>query len=147
MLTYRRRILSVVMGWMMSAPVWAGDFYVDQNDLGASDQNSGSIGQPWKTIAKANNTLVAGDTVYIKAGTYSDATIAPVHSGTSEGNRITYRNYEDDVVIISNAATSSVGLRLDAKSYITVHGINFTQQHRFLYIRDGSSHNNTGLCA
>ncbi|HJN18656.1 MAG TPA: hypothetical protein QGH10_24350 [Armatimonadota bacterium] len=136
--THRKRILS--------APVWAGDFYVDQNDLGASDQNSGSVGQPWRTIAKANSTLVAGDTVYIKAGTYGDTTIAPVHSGTSEGKRITYRNSENDVVVISNAATQSVGLRLDARSYITVHGINFTQQHRFLYIRDGSSNNTIAYC-
>jgi hypothetical protein len=130
----------------MAVPVWAGDFYVDQNNLGASDQNSGSISQPWRTITKANSTLVAGDIVYIKAGTYNDTTIAPVHSGTSEDKRITYRNFENDVVTISNAVTYSVGLRLDARSYITVHGINFTQQHRFLYIRSGSSNNIIAYC-
>ncbi|NLI33977.1 MAG: DUF1565 domain-containing protein, partial [Deltaproteobacteria bacterium] len=59
----------------VAVPVWGEDFYVDQNNPGANDRNPGSITQPWKTITKANNTLVAGDTVHIRAGTYKDATI------------------------------------------------------------------------
>ena len=136
----------VLLAWTMAVPVCAGEFYVDQNHPGASDRNSGSINQPWGTIARANNTLVAGDTVFIKAGTYDDATIAPVHSGTSDSKRITYRNFDNDVVIISNAVKQAIGLHLDAASFITVHGITFTQQHRFLHITNGSSNNIVAYC-
>jgi hypothetical protein len=127
-------------------PVWAMDFYVDQNNAIANDQNPGSFAQPWKTISKANNTLVAGDTVFIRAGTYNDATINPARSGSSESMRITYRNYENEIVTIANAVTYDVGLRLDTKSYITVQGINFTGQKRFLYIRYNSYYNIIAYC-
>jgi len=130
----------------VAVPIWAGDFYVDQNNPGANDENPGSIAQPWKTITKANNTVVAGDTVYIKAGKYNDATINPVRSGSSDTMRITYRNFENDVVTIANAATYDVGLRLDTKSFITVQGINFTGQKRFLYIRYNSHRNIIAYC-
>ena len=33
------------------------------------DANPGTESQPWRTIQKAADTLVAGDTVYIRAGT------------------------------------------------------------------------------
>ncbi len=42
----------------------------------------------------ANTNAAAGDTVYIKAGTYNSY-IAPVNSGTSAANTITYRNYRN----------------------------------------------------
>ena len=70
--------------------VQATEYYVDQSHPSASDQNTGSINTPWKTITKANNTLMAGDTVYIKAGTY-DSYVAPVNSGTSS-KHISYRH-------------------------------------------------------
>lgn len=130
----------------VAVPVWGEDFYVDQNNPGANDRNPGSITQPWKTITKANNTLVAGDTVHIRAGTYKDATINPMSSGASDTMRITYRNYENDIVTIADAVTYDVGLRLDAKSFITVQGIRFTGQKRFLYIRYNSHHNIIAHC-
>jgi hypothetical protein len=105
-----------------------------------------SEAQAWKTIAKANQTLVAGDTVLIKTGTYNDATINPARSGSSESERITYRNFENDIVTITNAQTYDVGLRLDTKSYITIQGIHFTGQKRFLYIRYNSNYNIISFC-
>jgi hypothetical protein len=139
-------LMVVVFILTVSLPAWTMDFYVDQNNAIANDQNPGSITQPWKTINKANNTLAAGDTVYIRAGTYNDATINPVGSGSSESMRITYCNFENEIVTIANAVTYDVGLRLDNKSYITVQGINFTGQKRFLYIRYNSHHNIIAYC-
>jgi PKD repeat protein len=64
-------------------------YFVDTNNSGASDSNPGTEALPWKTITKANQVLVPGDTVYIKAGTYTSY-IAPARSGTASG-RITYK--------------------------------------------------------
>lgn len=44
-------------------------YYVAKN---GNDSNPGTESQPWRTIQKAAETLVAGDTVYIKAGTYNE---------------------------------------------------------------------------
>jgi hypothetical protein len=116
--------------------VWATDYYVDQNHASASDQNPGTLTQPWRTITKANQTLAAGDTVYIRAGTYTSY-IAPANSGTSS-NRIIYGNYASEVVRISG---TPYAVYLNRKSYITVRGIHATDLPNFVYIINGSNHN------
>ena len=66
-------------------------------------------GEPAKTgvacasIATANTNAVAGDTVYLRAGTYIvDEFIAPAHSGSSWTSQIIYSAYSDETVIITN---------------------------------------------
>ena len=44
----------------------AGPFYVDSD--AADDTGTGAIGDPWKTINKANTTVSTGDTVYFQKG-------------------------------------------------------------------------------
>ena len=73
---------AVVFVFAYIIPVRAMNYYVDQNHPGANDQNTGTSDHPWKTISKANQTLVAGDTLFIKAGTYNTY-IAPSRSGAS----------------------------------------------------------------
>jgi hypothetical protein len=117
------------------------NYYVDQNHPSASDQNTGTEGLPWKTITKANQILAAGDTVFIKAGTYTSY-MAPNNSGTA-ASRITYQNYGSDVVTI---AGTSYAVYLNGKSYITVTGIHANNCARFVYIINGSNNiisNNT----
>jgi len=138
--------LFILLIIFICTPIFSRTFYIDGNNIQANDSLPGNQEEPWKTITKANQTLVASDTVYIKAGTYNDATINPIHSGSSEAQRIMYRNFESDSVTIANAETYDVGLRLDTKSYITVQGIHFTGQKRFLYIRYRSHHNIIACC-
>lgn len=115
--------------------------YVAVDDPNAADTNPGTEALPWKTIAKANRTLVAGDTVYIKAGTYADY-IVPVNSGTAT-DPIIYSSYGADVVTVQNA---SYGILLNGKSYITVQGIDFYNLDRFLYLENGADHNTISHC-
>lgn len=115
----------------------AGEYYVSTT---GSASNPGTLAQPW-TLAKANTTLVAGDTVYILAGTYTSY-INPSNSGTSS-NRITYRNYGTDVVTISGA---NYAVYLNGMDYITVQGINATLCARFLYLINGANYNIIAYC-
>jgi hypothetical protein len=64
-----------------------------------SDTNDGSFAHPWLTPKHASQTVVAGDTVYIMAGTYTGTggALFPTHSG-SAGNYITFQNYNGGVV-------------------------------------------------
>ena len=91
-----------------------------------NDSNLGTEAQPWQTIQKAADTLVAGETVYIKAGTYPEK-VVPTNSG-SAGNYITYAAYPGDIVTIDgNSVSLSSGqdglFNVTNKSYITVSGL------------------------
>jgi len=119
----------------------APGYYVDANNPSANDSNPGTEALPWKTITKANQTLAAGDTVYIKAATYTSS-IAPTRSGTAS-SRITYRAYGSDTVTIQNA---SYGVNLDGKSYITVQGINFYNLDQQMYIQNSANYNVIAYC-
>ena len=65
-------VLVVLLG-LVTAPAIATTYYVDQDHTNADDDNAGtSESAPWETLLKACNTVDAGDTVYVKAGTYID---------------------------------------------------------------------------
>lgn len=66
----------------------------DGNDL----QSTGSLEQPFATVARANIFAQPGDTVFLREGVYR--TTAPTKSGTV-GNSITYAAYNGENVIIS----------------------------------------------
>ena len=134
-------ILVFALACFWGSPVQSATYYVDKNHPGASDANAGTAqALPWSTITKANKTLVAGDTVYIKAGTYTAGTtnyIAPVNSGTSS-SRITYRNFGSDVVTIQQG---TYAVDLNGNDYITVQGLKFINLDRFLYLRNSADFN------
>jgi len=88
--TLRIGCLLTVTIALFSAEAVATEYYVDQNQVGASDTNAGtSPSAPWKTIQKAAATMVAGDRVTIASGQY-DEEISMTGSGTA-AQRITYR--------------------------------------------------------
>src|SRR5215510_731530 len=56
----------------------AAEYYVAPAPTG-NDSNPGSMASPWATLQKGINTAVAGDTVWIRGGTYRITT--PASSG------------------------------------------------------------------
>jgi len=93
-------------------------FYVSPN---GNDNWPGSLEYPWRTINKANTTLLPGQTVLIREGTYQE-TISPINS-SNLGNYITYKNYPNETVIIRDVQQ---GANLVNKSYIEIDGLTFT---------------------
>jgi hypothetical protein len=94
------------------------------------------------SLAVANANAVAGDTVYLRGGTY-DTGIKPAHSG-SAGNVITYRAYGGEVptLTVSNArAITIVG-----KSYIKIEDIRSYQSQAFFFIGSGACYNEIANC-
>lgn len=115
-------------------------YYVDQNHSSASDVNPGTSDLPWLTIQHAAKTMVAGDMVYIKAGTYKERVI-PQNSGNA-GNYITYAAYPGDTVTIDGKSISlsewEDGLFvIYKKSYIKISGLRI--------INAGPNDNNAGI--
>ena len=81
---------------MVQAATPAQGYYVSVKD--GADNNPGTLAKPFKTIQKAADTMRPGDTCYIRGGVYSE-TVVP-KSG-AQGNRITFTNYEDEIVTVS----------------------------------------------
>jgi len=100
-----------------------------------ANPNGGGTDGPFKTIAKANQTVQAGDTVIIRGGSYEDP-ICPGAAGT-EDSPIVYKNYDGEKVTIYRGKPISgltpeeenliggddYGLYIYGKSYITIEGI------------------------
>jgi hypothetical protein len=107
---------------LLSGHVLAATYYVSPT---GNDANPGTLTQPWRSIGKANQTLQAGDTALLRAGTYSDQ-IRPARSGTSDVARIVYQAYGDGDVILTNApGTMDPGegaIALGARNYVSVNG-------------------------
>ncbi|MBE9483407.1 MAG: hypothetical protein IMY74_01085, partial [Bacteroidetes bacterium] len=90
----------------------------------------------------ANANVQAGDTIYLRSGTYNSY-IAPLNSGTAT-QRIIYQNYNSEIVTIDGAAYA---ILLDGDDYITVDGIGATGCTRFLYLINGANYNIIKNCS
>ena len=90
------------------------------NDMALGDES-----HPWKTIQKAANTLIAGDTVFIKGGVYKERVLVQ-NSGTNE-QYIVFINYQGEEVIIDGEGIywwDWNGLfDINGKSYIIINGL------------------------
>jgi len=92
-----------------------------------SDTNPGTLARPWRTLQKAANTLVAGQTVKILPGTYY-ARFAPLNSGTASAY-ITYTADPGTVILDGSGVTLAADARGDGlvqilgKSYIKVQNL------------------------
>lgn len=99
-------------------------FYVSP---AGSDTNPGSSAKPWRTLQKAANTLVAGQTVKILPGTYYEK-ITPANSGSATAY-ITFTADPGSVVLDGSgvalaADASGDGLvQIQGKSFIKVQNL------------------------
>ena len=98
-------------------------FYVA---VSGSDANPGSLARPWRTIRKAADSLVAGDTVYIRNGTYRERVI-PQNSGTDADRPIRYISYPGETATIDGtglAVPDDEGLfQVEGKKYLVISGL------------------------
>ncbi|MBN1557146.1 MAG: right-handed parallel beta-helix repeat-containing protein [Lentisphaerae bacterium] len=93
----------------------AATYFVDRNRANASDGNPGTESAPWKTIQHAVDVVQAGDTVYIKSGTYRERIMLTGSSGSEgeSGNAtagyITYAGYPGHTVVLDGSGFSGWG--------------------------------------
>lgn len=144
-LTDMRRTL-IILILLIPILTKAGTYYVSTT---GNDSNAGTLAAPWATWQKGFSTIVAGDTLYIRGGTYQPVgtSIGTVfttewfgcvaldgHNGTSE-NRIVVMNYPDEIPIldgVNNTAAnnggpgSRFGIVMRRCDYWTLKGLNVT---------------------
>jgi len=114
-----------------STCIHADEHYVSPSGSAAWNRST-DIGTSC-SLATANAKVEAGDTVYLRGGVY-DSYISPVSTGSSESERITFANYNDEEVTIG---ATRYAIHLIRKSYISVRGIHFQNCHQFLIIQNG----------
>jgi len=82
--------------FLSTTNLFAADYFVSPS---GNDASSGTFMSPWQTIQKAADTMLPGDTCYIRGGTYREA-VTPSRSG-SPGKPITFTVYSDERATIS----------------------------------------------
>lgn len=117
------------MLWILFAayPAYCSTYYVDPN---GNDSNVGDINHPFQTIGYAVGLVVAGDTIYVRGGTfiYTDTTggvTLPTKSGASPTNRCSLIGYNGERPILdfnAMSGTSADGLKITG-SYWHVKGL------------------------
>src|SRR5688500_10146207 len=58
------RVLFLIL--LIGAPAHGANYFIDGKSAASNDQNPGTELLPWRSVAKANATLLPGDTVLIK---------------------------------------------------------------------------------
>ncbi|MFO0701148.1 MAG: right-handed parallel beta-helix repeat-containing protein, partial [Nitrospira sp.] len=81
-------------------PAQGATYYVAQAT--GNDANPGTLNQPFKTIAMGVQPLVAGDTLYIRSGTYTEQVDLHTKTG-APGNYITIAGYPGERPILQYA--------------------------------------------
>lgn len=89
---------------------------------GNDTNGDGSKNKPFKTVAKALNTAKAGDTIYLREGTYTSN--VTFNKSGEEGKPITLRNYPNEIakIDLTDKTVESV-IDFNSQSNINVIGL------------------------
>jgi len=139
-----------------SAPTPAGPrtLYVSPS---GSDRSPGSIAQPWQTLKYAVSQLQAGDTLFVRGGTYTggdnviDSQAATIHSGASWTKPITIAGQPGErVTIMAPEGREGIRLTTGAPSYLIFQDLVIDMSNQTfgtgagptgVYVGYGSHHN------
>lgn len=94
-------ILGITLGSAGTAD--AATYYVAPS---GNDANAGTITQPFATLQKAHDIGVAGDTIYMRGGTYPVSQTTLTRDGTS-GNPIKVFNYQGEVPVLDGSSATN----------------------------------------
>ena len=104
----------------LPAGAQAATYYVSPT---GSNSAAGSSAAPWQTLQKAVDTVVAGDTVIVRAGNYAGFNMT--RDGTAAA-RITLSGEPGATVNSRGPAPLSGAMNLEGASYVTIEGFNVT---------------------
>jgi len=100
-------VLTLACLVLLTLPLTAAEFFVDQENPAANDQSPGTEAQPFKTIQPAVDAAKPGDTIWVKAGFYEAP--ATIKSQGTRSARITLAAWKDDRVRMGSDPRSLPG--------------------------------------
>lgn len=105
----------------------ARNYYVSTT---GNDSNTGSVGAPIRTVAKAASLMAAGDTTFVYGGTYSEKNILPAASGTESARMVFKPMPTTGTVILKHPATDLTDntpiFNLSNRNFIWIEGFRFS---------------------
>jgi hypothetical protein len=119
-LTSRAWIVALLLDLLLAGVSQAADLYVKPGGSG----NACTLGNEcsWGT---GIGQLKAGGTLYLRGGTYPHPGVTTLPCGTAEDKRVTIRNYQQEVAILSQTSTSDRPVIVAGNNecgYITMEG-------------------------
>ena len=126
--------LIILILWLLPLSAQATTYYVSTS--GSNSNNGTDVSTPFLTVAYCVSTMVAGDTCYVRAGTYNESVIRFGRSGTSSAP-ITLSNYpgeapkidfvssaNNDRILIQNTSGANVAI-----GWLIIQGLELTDGH------------------
>jgi parallel beta-helix repeat protein len=145
----------LVGGTSLAIPAGAATFYVDKNDASCSNSGAGSSAQPFCSISTAAARVVAGDSVVVRAASYSErvritrsgTASAPITFAGDAGATVMGQTYGFDIAAqwvtiqgFTVASTTSDGIRCILCTSVTIMSNQVKDaKGRGIYIRDSSN--------
>jgi parallel beta-helix repeat protein len=109
-------VLTIVI--LSSRVSGAATYYITTN---GNDANPGSESAPFRTLKKGVTILRPGDTLYVKSGTYMEALINAIPSGTSWSAPVTVAAYPGHTVTLRPSSGERV-LQIEGRHHIVIDG-------------------------
>jgi len=100
-------VYSLVL-FFYATPSQADTYYVDRDHPSSSDNNSGTINSPWRTIQNAAETVTAGDTVFVRAGVYFENVYMDQGGNESDGHTV-FAAYPGEKPVIDGEGVTESG--------------------------------------
>ncbi|MEI9937631.1 MAG: right-handed parallel beta-helix repeat-containing protein [Pseudomonadota bacterium] len=99
-----------------AAQAEAAEYYVAPT---GSDANAGSLAAPFATLQKGNDVAAAGDTVWLRGGTYQNTKqIKLTKSGQSDAVRIKFWAYQQEVPVLDFSKYVSTNTAVDSPTIL-----------------------------
>ncbi|KAI6880027.1 hypothetical protein KC363_g7303 [Hortaea werneckii] len=129
--------------------IWCATYHVAPT---GSDGAAGTLAAPFKSIQVAVDKVSAGDTIYLRGGTYSPTTNIQIKKSGTSPARITLAAYQSEVPIVDGEALTGTPaelggsiarkdrgvLHIEGASYWTFKGIHLINGPYGVYASDSS---------
>ena len=132
---WRTAVLLLLLVVLLSPCAFARDIFIATN---GNDENTGDISSPYATLHKAAEVAVAGDNIYLRAGTYNQYLYWDFGGNGASGAYITIQAYDGDLT--ATLTNTEETLSLSARTYIKVIGLEVKTGSNVVHVHNGSHH-------
>ena len=124
----------ILLSLFIFAPISASaaTYYIAPS---GSNSEPGTQAQPFATLQKAHDIAVAGDTIFMRGGTYTPSAQTTLTRSGASSNHIKIWNYPGELPVVNgiNLPAGATILRLSG-NYWHVKGVEFKTGHTLGYI-------------
>jgi len=136
----------MLLAFCFAVPIHAATYYVDNSGSPVCNNSpgNGSEAAPWCTIVYGISQIKGGDTLNVKAGTYTDYLDITGPAG-STGAPTLIQTYQGATVTIPGAGVDHGRVKIENTSYVTFAGFTVTNWNQGIFV-ENSDHITISKC-